>query len=143
LLDKGDVDLRESNFQLSGRPQITKITYETNKDYVFDEQIILEIMNDVKIDKNIDDTINDATVYLDIRIFPSKDISEVPFKMNISIEGYFNWDDELAKNQTQLDTMLKQNAPAVLYSYLRPIITLITVEANMPPLVLPLMNFCE
>jgi len=39
--------------------------------------------------------------------------------------------------------MLRQNAPAALFSYLRPIVTQITVEANIPPLVLPLMNFTE
>jgi preprotein translocase subunit SecB len=39
--------------------------------------------------------------------------------------------------------MLRQNAPAALFSYLRPIVTQISIEANMPPLILPLMNFTE
>ena len=38
---------------------------------------------------------------------------------------------------------LNENAPAILYSYLRPMITTITVDANLPPLVIPLMNFRE
>ena len=67
----------------------------------------------------------------------------MPFQINVEIEGYFNWDDELEKNAVLLDAMLKQNAPAILFSYVRPLITLLTVEADMPPLVIPLMNFKE
>jgi len=65
------------------------------------------------------------------------------FKLDIEIQGCFAWDDMLDKDTEQLDTLLRQNAPAALFSYLRPIVTQITVEANIPPLVLPLMNFTE
>ena len=64
-----------------------------------------------------------------------------PFQFNMEIEGFFTWTEELGAKKELLETMLNQNAPAILYSYLRPLITLITVEADMPPLVIPLMNF--
>ena len=68
-------------------------------------------------------------------------MEEVPFQFNMEIEGLFTWTEELGEKEELLETMLSQNAPAILYSYLRPLITLITVEADMPPLVIPLMNF--
>ena len=76
-----------------------------------------------------------------IGIFTLQELGDAPFQIKVEIEGYFNWDEDLGENAALLETMLKQNAPAILYSYARPLITLITVEANMPPLVIPLMNF--
>mgnify|MGYP001054462075 CR=1 FL=1 len=55
----------------------------------------------------------------------------------------FEWCKELEDNPTQLEVLLKENAPAILYSYLRPIITNMSIEASLPPLVIPLMNFRE
>lgn len=41
-------------------------------------------------------------------------------------EGLFEWDKDL-----------EENPPAILYSYLRPIITTTSIDANLPPLVIP------
>lgn len=135
--------MKESSFQLLGKPKITSLTFETNKEFVFGDEISLEVNNNVQIFKNSDEKVYDSIVVLNIGIFTSKEFSEVPFRIRLEIEGHFVWDDILAKDAVQLESMLTQNAPAILYSYMRPIITLITVEANMPPLVIPLMNFCK
>lgn len=132
--------MQESNFQLVGKPVINKIVYETNKEFDFTGEFSLDVKNDIKIVSSNENT-QEAIVVFQIGIFTNKDFNDVPFKISVEIEGYFKWDDELQKNQVLLESMLKQNAPAILYSYVRPIITLITVEANMPPLVIPLMNF--
>ena len=140
---EGGVSLKESRFQLVGKPKITKILFETNKEFVFKDKVQLEMNNNIHIIKNSDEQKNDSIIVLNIGIFASKNLSDVPFRLDLEIEGHFMWDDKLTDDAFQLDSMLKQNAPAILYSYLRPIITLITVEANMPPLVIPLMNFFE
>lgn len=140
---KGDVSLKESRFQIIEKPKITKIHFETNKEFVFKDEVSIELNSNIQIIKNNDEQKHDSIVVLNIGIFTSKNLSDVPFRIDIEVEGHFMWDDKLAKDTFQLDSMLKQNAPAILYSYLRPIITLITVEANIPPLVIPLMNFCE
>jgi len=135
--------LKESSFQLVGKPGISKMLFETNKDFVFKDEVQLETDSNIHIIKNSGEQKNDSIVILKVGIFTSKSLSDVPFKMDLEIKGHFMWDDKLAEDTYQLDSILKQNAPAILYSYLRPIITLITVEANMPPLVIPLMNFSE
>lgn len=135
--------MKESSFQLVGKPRISKMLFETNKDFVFKDEVQLETNSNIHIIKNSDEQKNDSIVILKVGIFSSKSLSDVPFKLELEIEGHFMWDAKLAEDTYQLDSMLKQNAPAILYSYLRPIITLITVEANMPPLVIPLMNFSE
>lgn len=132
--------MKESSFQLIGKPKIIKVFYETNKNFIFDKEVSLKISNNVKIAKSLDQKKRESIVILSFGIFSDEDLSDVPFKMNMEIEGCFIWNEKL-DNDSRLDDLLRQNAPAVLYSYLRPIITLITIEANMPPLVIPLMNF--
>ena len=135
------IGLRESNFQLVGKPKLNCIDYQTNRDFNFAQGVQLELNNEVAITKNSAEGSNEAIVLLKARIFAGKPLDEVPFQFNMEIEGFFKWTEELATNAELLDTMLNQNAPAIIYSYLRPLITLITVEADMPPLVIPLMNF--
>ena len=135
--------MKESKFQLVGKPKITKMLFEANKEFVFKDEVSLDMNNSIHIIKNSDEQKYDSIVVLNFGIFTSKNLSDVPFKIDLEIEGHFIWDDQLEKDAIKLDSMLGRNAPATLYSYLRPIITLITVEANMPPLVIPLMNFCE
>jgi preprotein translocase subunit SecB len=143
LLFRGDVSLKKSSFQLVGKPRLSKMIFETNKEFVFKDEVQLDTNNSIHIIKNTDEQKYDSIVILNISIFTSKSLSDVPFRMDVEVEGHFMWNDKLAEDTLQLDSMLKQNAPAILYSYLRPIITLITVEANIPPLVIPLMNFSE
>ncbi len=135
--------MKESSFQLTGKPKVTKISYESNEQYVFKDELVLELNNNIQVIKSNEKERRESIVILNVGIFTLKDISFVPFQINIEIEGRFKWDDKLEGTPEILEIMLKQNAPAVLYSYLRPIITLITVEGNMPPLVIPLVNFCE
>ena len=135
--------MKESSFQLIGKPKVTKISYESNETYVFKDELILELNNNIQVIKSNKEERRESIVVLNVGIFTLKDISSVPFQINIEIDGRFKWDDKLEGTPEILENMLKQNAPAILYSYLRPIITLITVEGNMPPLVIPLVNFCE
>ena len=133
--------MQESVFQLVGKPRINKLNFEINKEYKFDGEIKLDLSNNIMISKGIDEHAHQALVVLNLGVFETHSMDEVPFQIHVEIEGHFKWDEETEKDQTLLDIMLKQNAPAILYSYVRPIITLMTVEANMPPLVVPLMNF--
>lgn len=133
--------MQESVFQLVGKPRIKKFNFELSEEYKFDGELNLEMNNNIQIDKGVDENARQALVTLNIGIFETIKISEVPFTIKVDIEGHFKWNETLEENGTMLDSMLKQNAPAILYSYVRPIITMITVEANMPPLVIPIMNF--
>lgn len=135
--------LKESDLQLLGKPKLNNIIYETNRDFEIEGPLPLEISNDIRIIKDADEQTTEAIVVLKIDIFAARELAEVPLKLNIEIEGCFKWTKELQENKELLDILLRQNAPAILYSYLRPIITLITVEANLPPLVLPLINFLD
>ena len=135
--------MKNSSFQLMGKPRIISFFYETNRKFKFSESLPLAVTNNIRVVKSNDESVRNAVVIAKIGIFTEPNLEQVPFQIRVEIEGCFKWDDELQNNNALLETMLKQNAPAILFSYVRPLITLITVEANMPPLVIPLMNFTE
>ncbi|MBU5294774.1 protein-export chaperone SecB [Anaerosalibacter bizertensis] len=133
--------MKTSNFQLINKPRVTKCFFEANRDFDFSDEVPLEINNNVKIGRNLDEEKMEAVVVLNLGFFTKSDFNKVPFKIEIEVEGIFKWDEDLKNNKLRLESLLKENAPAILYSYLRPIITQMTVEANLPPLIIPLMNF--
>lgn len=138
----GGCILKPSNFQLLGKPTVTKNIFMLNKKFDFQGEVSLEIDNNIKMQDSTD--INMASIVtLNLKLFKDSDFENVPFSLELEIEGTFGWDEELEELPNQLDMLLKENSPAILYSYLRPIITNISIEANLPPLVIPLMNFRE
>ncbi len=134
--------MKPSSFQLINKPRVTKNIFQVNSEYDFSNEVLLEIDKNIKVAKKLKEEMV-ATVILELRFFENKDLNQVPFKLEMEIEGIFEWDEELEDNPNQLEILLKENAPAILYSYLRPIITTTSIDANLPPLVIPLMNFRE
>ena len=132
--------MRESNFQLIGKPVVTKSLFELNNEFDFQGDIALEIDNNIEIIK-LENQPMESIIRLTLGFFTKSDFKKVPFKIEMKIEGHFKWDEELDEKEALLETMLKENAPAILYSYLRPLITSLTMEADLPPLIIPLMNF--
>lgn len=76
---------------------------------------------------------------LKINVFPT--VEKAPFRMELVMEGVFEWNEEL--NEEELKTYLEINGNAVLYSYARPIISQLTSFAGFATLILPLANFVD
>ena len=64
-----------------------------------------------------------------------------PFFMCLIIGAKFKLDDEI--EGTNFDNLLNINAPTLLLSYARPIISTVTAQAGMKPLNLPFFNFTK
>ena len=135
--------MKESTLQLVGRPEITKLNFEKNLEFEFPENIGLVLKNNVKIMKNEEPDSREAMVQLTLNVYNDDDLdqSEIPFQLSVEIQGFFHWADGL--DEETCESLLRINGSAILYSYLRPVITSVTVEANLPPLVIPLMNFTQ
>lgn len=61
------------------------------------------------------------------------------FYFFITIKGGFQAEEEMPPEL--FDVMAKQNAPAILFPFARAIITSYTAQANIPPIILPTVNF--
>lgn len=134
--------MKPSSFQLIDKPRVTRNIFQVSKDYNFQSEVSLEIDNNIKVIKMSEED-RTAIVILSLEFFKDRELKEVPFKLEIEIEGMFEWDTELEETSVNLEVLLQENAPAILYSYLRPMITTMSIDANLPPLVIPLMNFRE
>lgn len=95
---------------------------------------------DVKIDFDINPQFdvckedNSFVLILDVAIFNEAEKNNYPFEMHLKIVGYFILDD-----LSDFDSY-KANAIAIMYPYVRSLVTSYTANANVNPLVLPVIN---
>ncbi len=88
---------------------------------------------------NIEDETNrEASVILVLNIFED-DMEKYPFYIQVAIEGLFSWGEEIEN----YNEFLRINAPAVLFSYIRSVVSNLTSYSDLPVLVLPLMDFSD
>ncbi|MHB1682817.1 MAG: protein-export chaperone SecB [Bacilli bacterium] len=85
-----------------------------------------------------------ALVSIICEIF-NEDFSEIenPFYLTVTLTGAFTLSLENVPpemDQKQQDQLLQVNTTAILFPYLRSLITNITANANVPPLILPPVN---
>ena len=90
--------------------------------------INVNIIPDVKIEGN------SMAVTLITNVFEDAEKNNYPFEMKIKITGKF-----LTKDENNLDKFRK-NAIAILYPYVRAIVSTYTASANIAPLILPAIN---
>lgn len=94
------------------------------------EETQLEFKPSVEFD--IED--NDLLVLLTVDVFSEAEKNNYPFEMTVSVVGYFKLmtDENVEK--------YKANAVAVLFPFVRAIISTYTAAANINPLILPTVN---
>lgn len=66
----------------------------------------------------------------------NEDNNQLPFDIKVIIVGYFH----LECDEEERKTLMEKNTVAILYPYLRALITSLTASANVPPLVIPVIN---
>ena len=76
-----------------------------------------------------------AEIHLDVSLKTKLDTLQINLKIKGLFEGGKLMPDDI------FTIMVNQNAPAVLYPFARAIISSYTIQANIPPIVLPLINF--
>lgn len=86
---------------------------------------------------------NNYDVHLSIDI-PSTEEWPMPFELKVALVGRFTFQDpEEEVSAANKDYILKKNTVSILFPFLRSIVASITTNANIPPLVLPIMNFSD
>ncbi len=125
-----------SSFKFTN-PKLEKLNFEIHKNNNFD---ISSDYLDVLINNNVNKkSENQATVELEISI--GENVSSSPFSINLVVSAHFKLEKDI--EGTNFDTLLQINAPSLLLSYARPIVSLITTQAGMKPLNLPFLNFTK
>ncbi len=124
--------MAESNFKFLGY-RISDIHCEIKDNFNTTTNRFNQTIN---IQQNYDENNNRfVEVILDINII-SEDNT---FNFFIKIKGGFQGDNDMSDKLFK--TLSEQNGPAILFPFARAIITSYTAQANIPPIILPTINF--
>lgn len=114
---------------------VKEISFLTNEMWMENEEVELEFDFDTNMELNSEK--NKFVIELRADVFPDSLRRNYPFEMRVAIKGYFSIDT----NNDNVDIrMFEQNAIAILFPYLRAIVSTYTANANIVPVLLPAMN---
>ena len=120
------------------RPILKKCTFELN-DHFDKTGDKISISSKVSINE-ADHDIQSRTCDVGVRLVVGENNEKAPFYIEVIMVSKFRWEKEL---DCKIDSMLKINAPALLISYIRPIITNLTANSRYPAYYLPFINFSD
>ena len=127
--------MNRSKFQFSN-PELEKIEFSVNQN--FDE----EKYDGIAMQSNIEVQMlegNEALVKLTLSIGNSTDSQ--PFDICVKMGANFTWDESVEIEKA--NQLLNINAPAVLLSYIRPIVSSMTNSSKYPTLNIPFIDFTK
>lgn len=114
--------------------KVNKIEFVNNNEYNGDE---VDVDFDVTAQFKVSQDGQEMIVVLKTDIFAPKEEKIYPFRMTVEVEGYFG------SNFDQQDDKISQygkNAVAILFPYVRALVSTFTSNANVTPLILPTVN---
>ena len=138
-LDRGmEIFMNKSSFQFTN-PILTDLEMHLNDGFDGGRTKTVEIGTKLSFENNKDDSKNRATVSLQVEVGELND--DLPFYIKLNEQAEFIWDDGISEEM--LDRLLRQNAPSLLLSYVRPIIAQITNDSKYGAYNLPFFNFTD
>lgn len=114
--------------------KVNSIEFKNNDDYDGEE---VDIDFGVSAHYHISDDGEEMIVVLNTKIFEPKEGKVYPFRMSVEIEGYFKSNFE---DKEQEIGQYGKNAVAILFPYVRALVSTFTANANVTPLILPTVN---
>lgn len=128
----------ESAFQFTN-PVLLGLEFYVNEDFKGEKDKEVQITMGISVNVSRKDDSNEAVVKLDA-VIGEKSIN-VPFWVKATEEANFRWNEEIEDNM--IERLLNQNAPSLLLSYLRPIISQVTSSSKFGAYNIPFINFTK
>jgi len=122
-------------------PTLEEVYFHINEDFIPSDFIGFDNMDyTIKIKElNQEDEKDDKSLVSFHLNIGSKE-NRYPFEIKVTYKATFEWSNQ---SDIEKNEFLKVNAPAILYSYCRPIISNITGYSGLLPLDLPFYNFTK
>lgn len=128
--------MKQSKFQFLS-PYLEELNFSVNPDYdASDDEIEMHNSFSVQISRYEQESRANVALTLESNLEDEK----APFRLRIKVASDFKWED---LSEEKVQTMLELNAPALLLSYMRPIVANITNSSKLPAYNLPFINFKE
>lgn len=127
-----------SNFELLDH-RLISINFKANPDFsqAEDGMIQLSVQGESKVAREQDK--NSAQVYLTLSFYNDGRVENPPFMCTIEYAGTFAWKETI--DEGTLSQLFEVNCPAILTSFIRPLLFQITAMSGIPPISLPLLDF--
>lgn len=127
--------MKTSNFQFKN-PELESLGFNINENFSGEENIALLINAKVEVKRS-----EGKTAYVSLSVLIGGAGPDQPFEINIKMSSEFFWIEEI--DEDVLKVMLNANAPAVLMSYIRPLISTITSDCKYPTVKIPFVDFTQ
>lgn len=117
-----------------GGYEVNTISFKRNEKFIptKNTQLTLRPSIERKISKD-DENHYRVCLKFEIRTLPDQ---EMPFSLKIALTGFFTLEGDNY-------SLISENSLAILFPYLRALISTITANANIPPIILPIVNISE
>lgn len=122
-----------SKFQFQD-PHIMEFSYTDNKSFVdqnFDGRMKIQFNTNISKDKS------SPRAFVALEMILGDDPSN-PFCIHLKMGSIFKWDE---LEDAIVNDLLSKNAPALLISYMRPIVGMITASSRFPTFNIPFIDF--
>lgn len=127
--------MKASSFQFIN-PYLEEMFFAGNNNFDMNEDIEMENSFNVQVKKDKENRRAKVELILETNV----NAEDAPFRMRVKVASDFKWDN---LDDESVEAMLKCNAPALLLSYMRPIVANITNVSKFPVYNLPFVNFQE
>lgn len=125
--------LRFENYFVKG------LKFDINSEFESTDYLELDI--DFNQELELDYEQKKAIIVLECKLFENAIEKNYPFTLNVSLVGFFEFNSDLSEEQ--IINMLEVNGTAILFPYLRSIITTITSNIGIQPIILPTLNIVD
>lgn len=117
--------------------RVNHSNYTRNENF-FSENQNLELKQNLNVEMSHDD--NAAEIRLVVLVGSLTEDSQ-PFKIEANLSGFFTYEADEDKNETGIEETLKVNGTAILYPYLRSLVsTLTNMSGEFPGYNMPTIN---
>ncbi|APC07791.1 protein-export chaperone SecB [Neomoorella thermoacetica] len=118
--------------------KVLYLSYKLNQNFKSQKNKSIPLDFKVRTESTVDETNNEITVDLFCNIFEEGPEKDNPFHLKVNLRGWFKTNSTVEKNE--LYRYAEINAPAILFPFLRTVVSSVTMAANVPPVILPLVN---
>ncbi|MCJ0909155.1 protein-export chaperone SecB [Mammaliicoccus sciuri] len=115
-----------------------KLSYVAN-DAFSPQSEHLDLTPEIDVKIHMDNSSNEFIIVLSL--IEQKESEETPFHLDVEMIGIFNYTDDF---KDDINSIVENNAIAIMFPYLRSAITDLTQRTNeFPPFIIPIINISE
>lgn len=126
--------MKQSKFQFIN-PYLKEAEFKTNPDFIPDDT---EFVMQNSFHVHVRRTGKEKRANVELELETNRNTNNAPFQLHVRVASDFKWED---LDEDTIEKLLNSNAPALLLSYMRPIVANLTNVSNLPVYNLPFVNF--